>query len=137
MEESRQEKTGPRQSQVRWWSRGWVVLAMAAMAMLGFVIGRFVMRQEAAQTADNRQGLGIIQQAPTQETPSNPPPPEVTPERTASAHAQAQQHRHKRQRTRYSKGVRQSTVTAQRPQERVPASPGPVDQQRELVRTSP
>jgi hypothetical protein len=137
MEESTQEEAGSWQPQVRWWSRGWVVLALAAMAMLGFVIGRFAMRPEAAQTADKRQGLGIIQEAPIQKTPSGPPSPEVAPEPAAGAQAPAQQQPSKREKTRLSKGVRRPAVTAQRPHQHVPASPSPVEHQREAIRTSP
>jgi hypothetical protein len=137
MEESTHEEAGSWQPQVRWWSCGWVVLALAAMAMLGFVIGRFAMRPEAAQTADKRQGLGIVQEAPIQKTPSGPPSPEVAPEPTAGMQAPAQQQPPKRKKTRLSKGMRQPAVTAQQSHQHVPASPSPVEHQREAIRTSP
>ena len=137
MEESRQERMESWQPRVRRRSRAWVVLAMAAMTMLGFVIGRFTMRPEPAQTVDKRQSPGIIQEAPIQEVPSGPPSSEVAPEPTARAQAPARQQPPKRESTRLSKGMRRSPVTVQRPQQRVPASQGSVERQTEAIRTSP
>ena len=137
MEESRQERMGSWQRRVRRRSRAWVVLPMSAMMMLGFVIGRFAMRPEPAQTVDKRQSLGIIQAAPIQEVPSGPPPPKVAPEPMVGAQAPARQQPPKRERTRLSKGMRQSPVTVQRPQQPVPPSQGPTGRQTEAIRTSP
>ena len=141
MEESRQERMGSWQPRVRRRSRVWVVLAMAAMTMLGFVIGRFAMRPEPAQTVDRRQSPGIIQEAPIQEAPSGPPSPEVAPEPAAGAQAPARQQPPERESTRLSKGMKQSPVTVQRPQQPVPPSQGTTERRTERrtegIRTSP